>query len=149
MPVRFRPRTPYFRNSILMATIAPLSTTLNTAGLPGQVLSVPVPNNTGPVWANSNYALSNSISGSATASIQANGTIKCKDLEIDDFSMKDILKQISTQVGLFIPPNVETLNVPAVQEAYREYHQAKEAFMKAKDNLDLMVDLCRQSSKDD
>jgi hypothetical protein len=130
--------------------LSPLSTTLGnvTAGLSGQVLSVPV--NTGPVWSNSNYTLGNVLTaGSATASINANGTIKCKDLEIDDFSMKDILRQISTQVGLFIPPNTETLNVPAVQMAYTEYRNAREAFMKAKENLDLMVDLCRQSSKED
>ena len=63
--------------------------------------------------------------------------------------MKDILKQISGQVGLFIPPNIETLDVPAVQMAYGEYRNAREAFMKAKEHLDLMVDLCRQSPKED
>ena len=135
---------------------SPLKTTLGniTGGLSGQVLSVPnatgtitVPNNTGPVWTNSNLTFASS--GSTNASIQAIGTIKCKDLEIDEVSMKDVLKQISTQVGLFIPPNIETLDVPAVHLAYGEYRNAREAFMKAKEHLDLMVDLCRQSSKED
>lgn len=127
---------------------APLSATLGTVTV-GNTLpsgSLLTASGSGPVWSNSNYTFTNA---NAATSIQANGTIKCKDLEIDDFSMKDVLKQISTQVGLFIPPNVETLNVPAVQEAYKEYRNAREAFMKAKDNLDLMVDLCRQSSKED
>ena len=127
--------------------LAPLSTALGNGNLSGQVLTVPT-NNTGPVWTNNTYTINNS-SNNVNASIQANGTIKCKDLEIDEVSMKDVLKQISTQVGLFIPPNIETLNVPAVQAAYTEYHNAREAFMKAKDNLDLMVDLCRQSSKEE
>ena len=130
---------------------SPLTTTLGnitTGGLSGGVLTV---GNTAPVWSNNTYTIGAALSAAVntTASINANGTIKCKDLEIDDFSMKDILKQISTQVGLFIPPNTETLNVPAVQMAYTEYRNAREAFMKAKENLDLMVDLCRQSSKED
>lgn len=136
---------------------SPLKTVLGnvTNGLSGQVLSVPnatgtitVPNSTGPAWTNSNFTLTSS-GNSVNASIQANGTIKCKDLEIDDVSMKGVLKQISTQVGLFIPPNIETLNVPAVQQAYTDYRNALDAFMKAKDNLDLMVNLCRQSSKEE
>jgi len=135
---------------------SPLKTVLGnvTNGLSGQVLSVPtangtitVPNSTGPTW--TNYTMGPSLSATSSASIQANGTIKCKDLEIDDVSMKGVLKQISTQVGLFIPPNIETLNVPAVQQAYTDYRNALDAFMKAKDNLDLMVDLCRQSSKEE
>ena len=131
---------------------SPLTTTLRnvtTGSLTAGVLTV---GNTSPVWSNNTYTIGPALSVAAnatTASINANGTIKCKDLEIDDFSMKDILKQISTQVGLFIPPNTETLNVPAVQMAYTEYRNAREAFMKAKENLDLMVDLCRQSSKED
>lgn len=127
--------------------LAPLSTALGNGNLSGQVLTVPT-NNTGPVWTNNTYTINNS-SNNVNASIQANGTIKCKDLEIDEVSMKDVLKQISSQVGLFIPPNMETLNVPAVQMAYTEYRNAREAFMKAKENLDLMVDLCRQSSKEE
>ena len=128
--------------------LAPLSTALGNGNLSGQVLTSTGNITTGPVWNNSTYTISNS-SNSVNASIQANGTIKCKDLEIDEVSMKDVLKQISSQVGLFIPPNIETLNVPAVQMAYTEYRNAREAFMKAKDNLDLMVDLCRQSSKEE
>ena len=128
---------------------APLSATLGTVTV-GNTLpsgSLLTASGSGPVWTNTNYALSSGTQGAA--SIHANGTIKCKDLEIDDFSIKEVLKQLSGQVGLFIPPNIETLNVPAVQEAYREYRQAQEAFMKAKENLDLMVDLCRQASKDE
>ena len=128
--------------------LAPLSTTLGNGNLSGHVLTATGNITTGPVWSNSTYTINNS-SNSVNASIQANGTIKCKDLEIDEVSMKDVLKQISTQVGLFIPPNIETLNVPAVQMAYTEYRNAREAFMKAKENLDLMVDLCRQSSKEE
>ena len=130
---------------------SPLKTTLGNV-TPGSLTAGGLTvGNTAPVWTNTNYTIGPalSVAAGATASINANGTIKCKDLEIDDFSMKDILKQISTQVGLFIPPNVETLNVPAVQMAYTEYRNAREAFMKAKENLDLMVDLCRQSSKED
>ena len=119
-----------------VGNIAPLSTALGNANLSA-------------VGAAGNYVLTNTGTWSnSTASINANGTIKCNDLEIDEVSMKDVLKQISEQVGLFIPPNIETMNVPAVQQAYEDYRMAREQFMQAKRNLDLMVDLCRQKEKE-
>ena len=78
------------------------------------------------------------------AAFEADGLVKCKDLEVDGVSMKQFIAEMEAIIPIFMPPNDAAMNHPTVVDAVDAYEEARRALIKAKAHLDFLIKLTKE-----
>jgi hypothetical protein len=73
--------------------------------------------------------------------------VNCKELTMNGVNMNVLMEQLATMIPIFIPPDIPEMSNEAIKTAHKEYMEARQKLLVARDNLDLLLKLVQQNNK--